>query len=307
MRNIAIGGTIFALGLGEKVILADTLAAAADPVFDSAAAGMTITLLDAWKGALACTFQIYFDFSGYSDTAIGLAYMFGFRHFNSPYKAVSIIDFRRRWHITLSRFLRNYLYIPLGGNQKGPARRYTNLMATMLLGGLWHGAGWTFIAWGALHGVFLVVNHMWVKLRGESSSIFVLPSVASHVLTLFVVVVAWVFFRADSFGAAYDMLTAMSGLNGVGLSKGLAFPAAIIGVAAFIAIALPNIQEIMARFSPAFERPPLYRGWLARLLLWRPKVKWATAISLVMGIAILILVWDIFNGSEPNEYIYFQF
>ena len=160
-RNLAIGGTIFVLGLGEKVIPADGLSDAADPIFAAAAKGETLTLLEAWGGAIAYTFQIYFDFSGYSDMAIGLAYAFGIRlpnNFDSPYKAGSIVDFWNRWHITLSRFLRIYLYIPLGGNRKGEWRRYANLMVTMLLGGLWHGAGWTFVAWGALHASALIIE-----------------------------------------------------------------------------------------------------------------------------------------------------
>jgi D-alanyl-lipoteichoic acid acyltransferase DltB (MBOAT superfamily) len=123
-----------------------------------------LTLFEAWGGALAYTFQLYFDFSGYSDMAIGLSRLFGIRlplNFDSPYKATNIIDFWRRWHMTLSRFLRDYLYLPLGGNRKGKVRRYANLMVTMLLGGLWHGAGWTFVIWGGLHGFYLIVNHAW--------------------------------------------------------------------------------------------------------------------------------------------------
>jgi len=309
-RNLAVGGTIFILGLGKKVVLADTLAGSADAVFDSAAGGVTLTILEAWSGALAYTFQIYFDFSGYSDMAIGLAYMFGFRlplNFDSPYKAGSIIDFWRRWHMTLSRFLRNYLYIPLGGNRKGERRRYVNLMVTMVLGGLWHGAGRTFVAWGGLHGLFLVINHVWIELRGRHPNIPDLPPFVSHGLTLFAVVIAWVFFRAVNFGVALDVLAAMAGFNGTSLPEGWAFHVSIIGLSAFIALALPDSQKIMVRFSPAIERPRLYRGWLARSLLWRPKLKWAAGISLIMGIVIIKLAWDTFSGTDSNEYIYFQF
>jgi alginate O-acetyltransferase complex protein AlgI len=160
--EIMIGSTIFIMGLFKKVIFADSIAEYATPVFNAASENIIPTFSEAWVGALAYTFQLYFDFSGYSDMAIGLAFMFGIRlpiNFFSPYQAISITDFWRRWHITLSNFLRDYLYIPLGGNRKGNLRQSLNLMATMLLGGLWHGAGWTFILWGGLHGVALVINH----------------------------------------------------------------------------------------------------------------------------------------------------
>src|SRR6516225_4328018 len=160
----ARGLAIFAAGLFKKVVIADNLAQFASPAFAHLDAGGSITTSWAWLAILAYTLQIYFDFSGYSDMAIGLALLFGIRlpvNFRSPYKAFSIIEFWRRWHITLSRFLRDYLYIPLGGNRFGVGRRYLNLMLTMLLGGLWHGAGWTFLIWGGLHGLYLVVNHQW--------------------------------------------------------------------------------------------------------------------------------------------------
>jgi alginate O-acetyltransferase complex protein AlgI len=164
--NLASGLTLFAIGMGKKLLLADPLSLLATPVFDSAAQGLEPSLLAAWSGAIAYSFQIYFDFSGYSDMAVGLSRMFNVElpiNFASPYKATSIIDFWRRWHISLSAFLRDYLYIPLGGNRKGPLRRYTNLMLTMLLGGLWHGASWGFVLWGGMHGLYLIVNHLWQR------------------------------------------------------------------------------------------------------------------------------------------------
>ena len=162
--NVAVGLTMFIIGLFKKTVIADDMAAFASPAFDAAAGGTQLTLLEAWGAALAYTFQIYFDFSGYTDMALGASRMFGIvlpLNFRSPYKAANIIDFWRRWHITLSRFLRDYVYIPLGGNRKTVPRRYENLLLTMLVGGLWHGAGWTFVFWGALHGIYLVVNHGW--------------------------------------------------------------------------------------------------------------------------------------------------
>ena len=182
-----------------------------------------LTFGEAWIGALAYTFQLYFDFSGYSDMAIGLARMVGIRfpmNFDSPYKSVNIVDFWRRWHITLSRFLRDYLYIPLGGNRKGPIRRYLNLFLTMLLGGLWHGAGWTFVVWGGLHGIYLMVNHGWQAIKKALG--FDRPSLIgrglARVVTFGCVVIAWVFFRAESFGAATSVLKSMF------LGTGISFP-----------------------------------------------------------------------------------
>jgi len=169
-ESIAVGLTLFSLGLFKKVVLADQFALFANPVFNGAAQpGSNPMFFEAWIGVLAYTLQLYFDFSGYSDMAIGLSRMFNIKlplNFNSPYKAANISDFWRRWHMTLSKFLRDYLYVPLGGNRNGSARRYFNLMVTMLLGGLWHGAGWTFVFWGGLHGLYLVLNHAWRKLTG---------------------------------------------------------------------------------------------------------------------------------------------
>ena len=164
LLNLCVGSSLFAIGLFKKIVLADGVAPFANTVFGLAETTQGVPVEAAWIGTLAYTLQIYFDFSGYCDMALGLARLFGIRlpiNFNSPYKATNIVDFWRRWHITLSRFLRDYLYIPLGGNRQGKARRYVNLLATMVLGGLWHGAAWTFVAWGALHGTYLIINHAW--------------------------------------------------------------------------------------------------------------------------------------------------
>ena len=165
-ENLLAGLTIFFMGLFKKVVLADGIAEYVGPVFAAPAAGIPLTFLDTWGGALCYTLQLYFDFSGYSDMAIGLSRLFGVTlplNFHSPYKSVNIIEFWRRWHMTLSHFLRDYLYIPLGGNRKGNVRRHLNLIITMLLGGLWHGAGWTYVLWGGLHGLYLVINHGWYE------------------------------------------------------------------------------------------------------------------------------------------------
>src|SRR6202162_1284956 len=191
---ILCGLMIFAIGLVKKTCLADGI----QPLVSLAFGSGTPTFDQAWIGALAYTFQLYFDFSGYSDMAIGISLMFGIflpLNFNSPYKARSIIDFWRRWHMTLSQFLRDYLYIPLGGNRRGPALRYVNLMITMALGGLWHGAAWTFVIWGVLHGLYLCLNHAWINYGPAiGPRVAPLANLAAFALTFLAVVVAWVFF-----------------------------------------------------------------------------------------------------------------
>lgn len=212
--NVSAGLMIFAIGLFKKVIIADTFRSYVEPIYNGHFSN--IAFADAWGATLAFTLQIYFDFSGYSDMAIGLARIFNVRfpeNFDSPYQSTSLIDFWRRWHITLSFFLRDYLYIPLGGNRRGELRRNINLFITMLLGGLWHGANWTFVIWGALHGGVLALNHAWRK-RG-----LVLPTLACWALTFLTVVVGWVFFRAATFTRAWELLRGMVGLGGFAFSS----------------------------------------------------------------------------------------
>ena len=332
-RNLAIGITIFALGLFKKVLLADGVSIYAIPVFDAADAGVKLTFFEAWIGALAYSFQLYFDFSGYSDMAIGIARMFGIRlplNFNSPYKATSIIDFWRRWHITLSRFLRDYIYIPLGGSKKGKVRRYTNLMITMIIGGFWHGAGWTFILWGALHGVYLIINHGWrlifrIKYKTKSASLF------GWVVTFLAVVVSWVPFRSESIFGAKNMLKSMSGLNGISLPISLEnlfanfsisfqynfikfdgmFHNALYGSNFFaiywifslliISIFFPNVQQLLRSHNPAFET---YKGEVFKPAFiwpeWKQTKSWVLFISIIFTISVISL-----NGD--SEFLYFQF
>jgi MBOAT, membrane-bound O-acyltransferase family len=207
MEDSAVGLTIFFIGLFKKTIIADGVAAYASPLFLNPGAP---DLLSAWAARLPTRSSlINFDFSGYSDMAIGLSRVFGVKlplNFDSPYKALNIIDFWRRWHITLSRFLRDYLYVSLGGNRKGTARRYLNLFVTMLLGGLWHGAGWTFVLWGGLHGAYLIVNHGWMALRQRlgrnPDRTTMVGRVLARSITFVAVAVGWVFFRATSVARA---------------------------------------------------------------------------------------------------------
>ncbi|WP_022948525.1 MBOAT family O-acyltransferase [Methylohalobius crimeensis] len=332
-KNLAIGITIFSIGLFKKGVLADGVAAYASPVFDDARTGGAISLLTAWSGALAYTMQLYFDFSGYSDMAIGGARMFGIvlpLNFNSPYKATSIIEFWRRWHITLSRFLRDYLYIPLGGNRNGSARRYLNLMVTMLLGGLWHGAGWTFVVWGGLHGFYLFVNHVWHKFKlfpNKPNTILArFGQTVSWLLTFFAVVVGWVFFRSADLPSAMTLLSGMSGVHGVSLPNaivvrlgsaadlleswgveptlggGSQFVKAWswIIVTGIIALFFPNTQEWLSGYDPNFSFRQDKRTPPRNLWLWKPSISWAVATGVVTVLGILTL-------SEVSEFLYFQF
>jgi alginate O-acetyltransferase complex protein AlgI len=221
LESLASGASLFLIGLAKKTVLADSLGSFADPVFDAASKGLPLSLIDSWFGALSYTFQLYFDFSGYSDMAIGTSMLFGIKlpiNFSSPYQASSIIEFWKRWHITLSAFLRDYLYIPLGGNKKGSVRRFLNLIITMTLGGLWHGASWNFVVWGALHGTFLILNHAWNAAFRHQDSVQI-PSAGRRslgiLLTFLCVVICWVMFRADTLAAARAIYEAMLGMHGV--------------------------------------------------------------------------------------------
>ena len=325
-NNLAVGLTIFAIGLAKKVLVADNLADHANFVFDKADA---VTLLVAWGGVLAYAFQLYFDFSGYSDMAIGLSRIFGVRlplNFNSPYKAPNIVEFWRRWHMTLSRFLRDYLYIPLGGNQKGTARRYANLLATMTLGGLWHGASWNFVLWGALHGTYLMINHAWMALvpgsRWRASRIW---HVAAVLLTFGAVCVAWVFFRATDLPKALWILKGMAGGFGIGLPDAFGYQLGAlkplleqwgvtfylgggsrfiqtwswVACAAAIAFLMPNTQELMHRFAPALDWAADARA-RKRVIAWQPNMRWAAAIG-------VLTVFSLLSLNRPTEFLYFQF
>ncbi len=331
-ENISIGTVIFLIGLIKKIWIADGVADFAKPAFAAAELGETLTFIEAWGGALAYTFQIYFDFSGYSDMAIGLGRMFGItlpQNFYSPYKATSIIDFWKRWHITLSTFLRDYLYIPLGGNRKGKPRKYVNLMITMLLGGLWHGAGWTFVIWGALHGTYLVINHGYRAFK-EAVGLSLQSSFAARMLTFMAVVLAWVFFRAESLDGALVMVQAMLGLNGMvftpdflaslgGLGEMLTAAGLVVAgelqyfkgtrvvlffvVLWIIAWHMPNTQEIMRDFKPAlgFDRKDLVPAKESRL---RFKFSYLNASILAL------LIWFSMHfmlSMQTTEFLYYDF
>jgi alginate O-acetyltransferase complex protein AlgI len=244
----------FMTGFGKKVLLADLVARLADAAF----ALQQPSFADSWLGALAYAVQIYFDFSGYSDMAIGLGLLIGFRfveNFNSPYLSKSISEFWRRWHISLSSWLRDYLYIPLGGSRRGPTRTYANLLIVMLLGGLWHGAAWTFVAWGAWHGTLLVVER-WLRSRRPDR-----PLAPGVPLTLLLVVLGWVIFRSPDFGVALRMFSGMIGLHGLGISDQMGWQTSRSALAALAVSFLLIYGAPLARRAQAFFVAG--RQWLA--------------------------------------------
>lgn len=323
--EMASGLVILAIGLGKKVLLADGIVNYVNVIFDAVKEHVPITFAEAWLGALAYTLQLYFDFSGYSDMAIGLSLMFGITlpvNFNSPYKAVNIIDFWRRWHITLSNFLRDYLYIPLGGNRHGEFRRQINLMLTMLLGGFWHGAGWTFIIWGGLHGIYLTLNHSWQKLRKswghDIKEVSFWGRIGGTLLTFFAVTIAWVFFRAETLTGAIDMLDKMLQIptSATDLSLNLIQTPreAVIWVIALLGIAwlLPNTQEIIeskVMFSEVIKvRTKSIFVDLSHLSI-RDILKHQEIGYFWIGsmLPIIILVTMIAESQIVKEFIYFNF
>ncbi len=297
--NWIIGLTFFSIGLSKKLLLADPLGAIASPLFEIART-VTISAAAGWIATLAYTFQLYFDFSGYSDMAVGLSLLFGVRipvNFMSPYRATNIIEFWRRWHISLSSFLRDYLYIPLGGNRKGPVRRYTNLFLTMLLGGLWHGASWNFLIWGALHGGYLLVNHAWRRFVGIS-----LGPLAGGLLTFVAVMVGWVFFRSANLATAHGILTSMASLSQLGGWSWGADPqlvavdirrvAALLSVAAAISFLLPNSVQITDAILRALQQRAISG---ARLV---------SASMVVFG---LLFGLGVVSIGRASPFLYFQF
>jgi alginate O-acetyltransferase complex protein AlgI len=217
LQDVTVGAVVFLIGLAKKIILADHAAPIANTVFSRVDAGHSLSFFSAWIGTIAFTVQIYFDFSGYSDMAVGLARMFGIRfpwNFDSPYKSVTIVEFWRRWHMTLSRWLRDYLYIPLGGNRLGPVRQQLNLLITMLLGGLWHGANWNFVIWGGIHGVLLVVTHFANEALLKNINLGVIGKLLGWGTTFILVMLTWIFFRANTLSGATHMLQSCLGVFG---------------------------------------------------------------------------------------------
>jgi alginate O-acetyltransferase complex protein AlgI len=298
-------------------------------MFNGAAAGINPNFFSAWVGVIAYTMQIYFDFSGYCDMALGISMLFGIRlplNFDSPYQATSIVDFWRRWHMTLSRLLRDYVYIPLGGNRHGTLRRYFNLSATMLIGGIWHGASWNFLIWGGLHGAYLVVNHLWARFntRGIRLGAF------GALLTMLAVVFAWIPFRADTLSTSVNILGTMIGHHGLSLpveihqivhrlgvdlsSLGIAsvsenrrkeyyIAMAVLGIAIGIALLVPNAVRMAKFYRPAADlaqAPANVRT--VGLPTFRPNLRWGAIVGLLLVAALCAI-----NSARPSEFLYFQF
>ncbi len=285
-RNMSLGLYLFFLGLCKRVVIADTLGVYADLGYTST---LSLSLVAAWMTSLSYTLQIYFDFSGYTDMAIGTAYFFNIKlpfNFNSPYLSVNIQDFWRRWHITLSRFLRDYIYIPLGGSRKGEISTYINIIITFLIGGFWHGAGWTFIIWGGIHGCALCVQRTWKKLNIQ------IPRLIGIFITFNVVNIAWVFFRAENLQDAINVCKAMIGLNAIQSLSLSAFQSIkpwdnaigvlIGGLSVFIIFMFKNSNTIQQHFKQSTQ--------------------------MVMATVALIVVSLLFlNSTVPKEFIYNDF
>lgn len=327
INNLNIGLTLFSLGLFKKIVLADQFALFANPVFDAAASGAEITLLEAWAGALSYTFQLYFDFSGYSDMAVGLARMLGITlplNFFSPYKARNIRQFWQRWHITLSRFLRDYLYVPLGGNRATAARVSVNIMITMLLGGLWHGAAWTFVAWGGLHGLYLLVHRGYCSWRGPARTESAFRNAISVLCTFAAVTLGWVLFRAETFDAAVVIYKGLFGLTGFTVPPDVlaSMPrvAAALNEAGVQIANLPHLQGwpelnwLVAGGVICFIAPNAYQFMAAQQpalvsanidlhgsrLTWKGNVAWALVIA-------ALFAWSVLSLNRVSEFLYFQF
>lgn len=298
-KNLYLGIALFFLGLFKKVVLADSFSVWASAGFETTE---PLTLIPAWLASLSYTFQLYFDFSGYSDMAVGIGWMFNISlpvNFNSPYKATGMIDFWKRWHITLTNFVTTYLYTPIlrafGSITFG--RSLVAIFMAMLISGFWHGAGWTFIIWGGMHGAGLVLNHVWKKRKLK------MPAWLGWLITFNFVNISFVFFRSKSVDGALSILEGMAGLNGVMLHKSLAkftvlnkfgisfggWLDAIKGndqtwimvlIALLIVLFWKNTMEIIDRLRPAW-------GWFALLLL--------------------VAFWSLLDMSKVSEFLYFQF
>jgi D-alanyl-lipoteichoic acid acyltransferase DltB (MBOAT superfamily) len=323
-QHLAMALTAISFGLFKKVILADSFAFYANQLFERAQTDVPIGFFDAWIGAVSFTLQIYFDFSAYSDIACGIALLFGVRlpqNFASPYRATSIIEFWQSWHMTLSRFLRNYVYIPLGGNRKGPVNRYLNLVITMLLGGLWHGAGWPFILWGAMQGGLLMINHAWRALTTSTPAnatkqhTLRIPTSIAWLLTYICIVLSWVVFRADNTDSVWRIYHAMFDVTSLQWEHSLRQPVIndicrqlgwqiptlwkilpVLFLLQLWVLFLPNLQQLMQgyRLTPT-ALPNNSTRWH-----WEPNWRWSTLTALSLSASLMAL-------HDTGNFIYFQF
>ena len=319
-KKFIIGINLFIIGLFKKTFIADSVAFYTEP-FNYVSSGGSITFFESWLASIAYTFQIYFDFSGYCDMAIGLGLMFGINlpvNFKSPYKSSNFIEFWRCWHITLSEFLKNHIYIPLGGNKNGKLVQSINIFITMLLGGFWHGANWTFLAWGAMHACIIFINHIWLTIRLKHN-ISPLKKFIAVPLTFLMIIFTWVLFRAESINDALHIYQAMLGFNGFALPShyegtfgflreyGIQFPnkeVFIYGIdQLFYYIALLVIVWFFPSNAEIFNlcKVEVFSNYLSvRKIKWSPTLNWSTCISILFIIGLISIV-------RLNEFIYFQF
>ena len=338
-ENIAAGLTVFFIGLFKKTVLADGIAPHAVTVFAVAAKGQDLTFLEAWLGGICYIFQLYFDFSGYCDMAIGGSLTFGIKlplNFHSPYKAVNIFEFWRRWHMTLSRFLRDYIYTPLSHGRQKPWRLMMNLVITMIVGGVWHGAGWNYFLWGAMHGFFLSVNHLWRNVRRQVFDHDLrrstrLGQVTACALTIAAFTFSMALFRSPDLESGVRMMKGMLGLSGIALplewrgqfgsaasfldAAGVSFQQLntrvsdtgfrsdafkwvfYLGVLVWM---MPNTQQIMGRYFPALAPYQGDKQVISAKLLWAPTPMWAVVTSVVAIIGLA-------NITKVSEFLYYQF
>lgn len=326
-RDLSVGGTILVIGLFKKVVIADSFGLFATPLFSMAANGDPVHSFDVAVASLSYALQLYFDFSGYSDMAIGLACLFGIKlpvNFYSPFRAQNISDFWRMWHATLSRFLRDYVYTPLGGFLCSPRRQRFNLFMTMFAGGVWHGAGWTFVVYGLCHGIYVVIHQLWrIKVSGPLELIG-RPSyrAAAQLFTFVIIVLTLVVFRADSVNSALRLykglfdatgwilspayLTELQATNAYSISQmllpGLSM-ASLVSVCIAVAIAvcwlLPSTYQLFARQEVAFDKPVAGRPAVIALE-WKPSLAWSAATAVLFILCCL-------NLTQVSEFLYFQF
>ena len=334
---IAVGITVFFIGLFKKTVLADGIAPYAVTFFAFAAKGQELTFFEAWLGGICYIFQLYFDFSGYSDMAIGGSLLFGIKlplNFHSPYKAVNIFEFWRRWHMTLSRFLRDYVYTPLSHGRQKSWRLMLNLSLTMLVGGLWHGAGWNYLIWGALHGFYLTVNHIWRNIRrslGQDMRRSTwLGRFMGCALTMAAFIFSIAFFRTQDLNGAILMANGMLGLNGIALpvewqylfgslepvisALGVSFKnlnsrvsdtgfnsdaIKMVSYLGFLIWFMPNTQQIMGKYFPALNS---YRGDKNSVtkILWEPNLVWSVCVATIALIGLVYI-------TKSSEFLYYQF
>jgi D-alanyl-lipoteichoic acid acyltransferase DltB (MBOAT superfamily) len=299
-QNVGQGLFLFSAGLFKKTVIADNFAPWANTGFDVAA---TLNFIEAWATSLSYTIQLYFDFSGYTDMAIGMSLMFNIHlpeNFNSPYKALNIQDFWQRWHITLSRFLRDYIYIPLGGNKVGRLHHYLNLFAVFLIGGLWHGASWLFVLWGAMHGAAIVIHRIWMNqgLR--------MPRWLGWLITFNFVNIAWVFFRAKDFESVKKVLGGMVGAGGIAVPERIVKKLAFLqqfGVEA-VETFLANMIDMRGPHLLILAGAIVFVVWAKNSREWGQKIKPTPRYRLATGI---MLVLGILSLSRISQFLYFQF